>query len=258
MTFHQFKMTTFNIVRHPGRFGLPTGIGLETSTACNRRCPYCPQSVEPMKQQIVSKELWETFLFRLREFKWRGVVSVTSYNEFSLIPNSDQYIRDISELGCLPLLFSNGDRPQVVESWVKAGARRILITEHPPFKQEWVDAILPIVKRYPRVMRLRRLDNSVLHSHAGRVPYGIKPYTRCDSQKAIVVGVKGNVGLCCLDYGVKYNFGSIVEKSFQQIWFEPEYVKLRQDISDGNPRTDLCKGCFGLTPAATTPAAAAA
>src|SRR5512139_2259744 len=128
--FHVMMLRLFTALRHGRHFrlGMPTGIGIETSAACNRRCHYCPQSWSPKKQKIISDDVWRMFVHRLKEFHWRGVTSLTFYGEPTLIADLPRKVADIAAIGAYPLLFTNGDRPEMIPHLVDAGARRIVIT----------------------------------------------------------------------------------------------------------------------------------
>ncbi len=237
----------YNFARHGLRFGLPTIIGIEIATACNRRCHYCPVSIDPMKQEIISEEMWALFKSRLREYRWRGILGMARYNELSLVPKSERYVRELVELGCLPLIPSNGDKPDVVRKWCEAGAKRIEITQHPPDKDGWLDAIAEVQKEHPKIIRIRRIEPDVLHNQAGMVPAQTNPRTHaCLSVLGLTVDVYGDALLCCLDYYRKHQYGNIKDKSLEQIWTDLNYVKVRKLIGERKPGAALCKGCSEL------------
>ncbi len=233
-------MATFNVIVH-GRIDLPSAIGLETSTACNRRCHYCPQSVAPHKQKIVDADIWHLFLRRLEEFRWRGAVALTKYNEFSLVPNSWNYVAALRDRGCRPVLFSNGDRPEVIERWVEAGAFRVRVTEHPPFRPEWAERIEEVRRRHPRVVKVARLQ--WLHNQAGRIETGER-MDYCYNAHGISVNHDGTVSMCCLDYENEHLVGDIRRQSFAEIWRSPRHRAVREKVVRGVPATPLCSTCL--------------
>jgi len=226
-----------------GKIRLPQGIGMEISQACNRHCWYCPQSTVPKKQKIVSDPMWELFLCRLREYHWKGVTTLHLYNELSIIPNSEKYVKNLAELGTYPYLFSNGDKPDIVEKWIQSGAFRVRITEHPPFNPLWVKNIEPIVKKYPQKIQLQRLQPNQLGHHAGKIK-SIKPnpLTACYSSSAINLNCDGQAVLCCADFDYEYNFGNITNSNFGTIWKNMQSVKKSNEL--GVPATKLCNNCY--------------
>ena len=231
---------------------MPKGIGLEISTACNRRCHYCPQSITPMKQKIVSNEVWEMFLKRLEEIKWRGMVTFHSYNEPTIVPNFPDYVKELKSRlpHCFPLLFTNGDKPDAINEAMKSGVFLAIITEHPPFKESWPGPIDDLKKKWGWRIRVQRILNP--HNQAGRMAeIKCEPMTKCvDNVEGMGIDVDGNMGLCCVDYEHNYNkmFGNILEKSIKEIWFSKAAVETRRKLAAGIPVTKLCHGCFQTIP----------
>lgn len=246
---HRIKLRAWNIWRHK-RWDVPDGIGFETSTACNRSCSYCPVSVWPkVKQQVVSDEMWGIFLYRLREFKWRGIVTFHLFNEPSLVAKSPQLVADIKALGCLPYMFSNGDRPDMVAKWCEAGAYRVRVTEHEPYREDWLPGIKRVADRYPKQVIIQRLWREMMNNHAGQVALEVKPMETCHAARAISISVNGQVGLCCEDADHEANFGNINTQSIQEIWDSPAYRNARERTARGvSARGSVgrfCDACFG-------------
>jgi sulfatase maturation enzyme AslB (radical SAM superfamily) len=229
-------------------------IGMEISTACNRHCWYCPQREWKRKQQIVSDDMWLLFLQRLEEFKWCGLTMLHLYNELSLVPESLRYVRDLSKLGTLPFLFSNGDRPSVVEDWIKAGAYKIVVTQHPPTTDKWKIEMESLKKRYPRHIRLQMLKQSDLRDVGGRIPE-IKqtPLKHCFMSHAMNFSLNGNAGLCCIDADYQADLGNIKTKTISDIWYSNKYRNMRKATAAGNPAIELCQTCFGTKSSKGTP-----
>ena len=230
------------------RFGLPGMIGIETATACNRRCSYCPQSAEPMKQDIISDEVWNKVVSRIEEYGWIGPVALTRYNELSLVPNSARFVADVKKIGALPYVFTNGDRPEVILEWLEAGAHRIVVTEHEvtkvsPKKPQWLPCIMAIKRRYPFRVQLQRLKPENMHTHIGLVKVEGHQVQQCFSD-GLTIDYKGNVMLCCLDYRRTHEFGNIMDKSIDEIWTEPTFKMLREEPRRGNPILEICKKCL--------------
>jgi GTP 3',8-cyclase len=248
---------THNALFHGG-WNMPSAIGLEISTACNRRCHYCPQSITPQKQKIVSPEVWETFLKRLEEIKWRGMVTFHSYNEPTLVPGFANYVKALKSRlpHCFPLLFTNGDRPAVIDEAMQAGVFLAIITEHPPFKESWPGPIEQLKKKWRRRIRVHRIDHP--HDQAGRIKeIKCEPMTECvDNVEGMGIDVEGYMGLCCVDYEHNYKqmFGNILDKSIKELWYSETALETRRKLAAGIPVTKLCHGCFQTTPQPDPPA----
>lgn len=253
-TLHRLASLTFSAVRSGFRWGLPGGIGIETSTACNRRCYYCPQSWSPHKQKIVSPEVWRMFLFRLKEAGWRGLVSLTFYNEPSTVPHFVNYVRDVAAIGCWPLIFSNGDHPGQIEDWIRAGARRIVVTQHPPSSAKWMADIAEVKRRHPWRVDVKQLTSIIWRSSAvqksdgtglGNLNIDGHDMEKCAFSGNMTIGVEGQVLMCCIDYEKATNMGSIMDRPLWEIWKDPIYVNARKQVQAGNPMHAICEPCLG-------------
>jgi radical SAM protein with 4Fe4S-binding SPASM domain len=253
-----FLVRAHNQVFH-GRWDMPETISIELSQACNRHCVYCPQSLAPKKQQIVSQELWKMFLNRLDEIKWRGIVTFHLFNEPTIVPKFPEYVRELKARRpkCLPYLFTNGDRPAVIEEALQAGLFMATITEHPPFKEGWAEPVEKLKKKWGMHVRIQRIAQSSedvpsdfkgeiidMHNQAGRFDLA-EPITKCIHEAgALTIDFEGNMLLCCRDYDHEYKFGNIMDGSIKDLWYSPKAVKTRQLVAKGISATKLCNGCF--------------
>ncbi|HEY1435543.1 MAG TPA: radical SAM/SPASM domain-containing protein [Thermoanaerobaculia bacterium] len=69
-------------------------VSLETCTACNHRCPFCPVSVAPRDKEVMTQELFESIVDQIAEFGGDGVVvSLSNYNEPTFDPLFEDRIR---------------------------------------------------------------------------------------------------------------------------------------------------------------------
>jgi GTP 3',8-cyclase len=244
---HRAKMFLFNIIKHR-RMDCPHAFGLEISTACNRRCHYCPQSVRSIKQQVVSDEVWRTFIFRLAEFRWKGMVTLHLYNEPALVPRSVNMVKELASMGCLPYLFTNGDKPDMIQKWLDAGAWRVKITEHPPFKDSWFPPIAALLEKYPDRVFVQRLQPWQLTNQAGKVDVQMEPFKTCRAPWGVSVAIDGSIGLCCLDIDHVGQFGSIMTQSLDKIWKSKRFKEARRKTARGESAAPLCDACFGRKP----------
>lgn len=236
----------FNAVRH-FRMGLPTSLGIEIATACNRRCYYCPVSVAPMKQQIIDEKMWELFKFRLQELGWKGMVGMARYNELSLVPNSSRYVEELHKLGVMPQIPTNGDKPEVIREWCRAGAKRIEVTQHPPSKPGWLEAVEAVRQEFPRIISVRSITPDVMHNQGGYVEVSAKKKSHpCTAMMGLTVDINGDALLCCLDYYRENKFGNIQDKSLAEIWYAKEYADVRRKIRARQVGAAICAGCSEL------------
>jgi 2-deoxy-scyllo-inosamine dehydrogenase (SAM-dependent) len=237
-------LSRFNLRR-----GLPAGIVVEVSTGCNRRCAYCPQSVSPAKQRIMDPAVWQCFIGRLREAGLNCFVNLTLFNELGLVPSSWAYVRDVARAGYWPRIYTNGDFPDAIKTWLAEGARQICITEHAPRKEGlrraqpsgWRAALADVEQSpYVKIRRLAQIDNRAGWVHAP----GWEAKTCCYFPDWLHVRVDGSVSLCCLDYRPGLSFGQIQTQSLVEIFQSPDYHSARALVKAGKPAMLLCDRCL--------------
>src|SRR6266542_6280281 len=75
-------------------------LSLETCTACNHRCPFCPVSVDPREREVMSQELFESIVDQCVAIGGKSfVVFLSNYNEPTVDP--------LFEERCLALFARN-------------------------------------------------------------------------------------------------------------------------------------------------------
>jgi len=231
-------------VRHC-RLGLPDTIGIEISTACDRRCSYCPQSIVKPKQEIIDGDLFNLFVDRVKEAGWKGIVGISGWAEPSLVKNSHEYVKAIADIGAKPSVFTNGRDPQSIADWIDAGACRVVITEHEPFTKYQGEEIRRLAKRHRVIVTIKRIDESTLISKMGDWPVKIGglPMTKCQFSEAVGYNVKGKAYLCCIDYACEYSTGDL-SVPILDLWFSSKYQTIRKLVQSGKPVNKLCQKCL--------------
>jgi len=81
---------------------------IETCTACNHRCPFCPVSVEPRDKEVMSRELFESIADQVYEIGGKSVVvSLSNYNEPTFDPLFEDRVRYLFGKGIPVSILSN-------------------------------------------------------------------------------------------------------------------------------------------------------
>ena len=249
--FNLVAWQTLNFLRHRRR-GLPTVMGIELSTACNRTCSYCPQSIgQKPKQQIIAPTMWDKWTSRLREFDWRGAVGFTRYSEATLIPNFTEYVADLKAKvpACLPYLYSNGDRPEMLRAAFYAGLFRVVITQHENTDEtKWLPPILDLKKEFGWRIKFHKISH--YSNWAGALSHiKMEPFTECiEGGTGMGFNIDGHMFMCCSDPQLRTSlWGNLMNRSLHDIWFDPTYMRVRADLLKGVPHLKICHGCFGKT-----------
>lgn len=101
--------TPINILKENTK--LFSSIGIETSSLCNRRCFFCPNSEFARPDELMSEEMFKKIIDELSSLKYKGRVEFYIYNE----PMRDkrllefiEYTRSKLKSACL-MINTNGD-----------------------------------------------------------------------------------------------------------------------------------------------------
>ena len=117
-------------------------VELEISSACNRRCVYCPQSILAREQELMPLELFRKIVLELHGIDYGKDISFHQFNEPLLaVEHLYACMRTVKE--CLPAasmnIFTNGDplTPEVLEQLRAHGAASVVATCHYAKNEAW-------------------------------------------------------------------------------------------------------------------------
>ncbi|UCG34898.1 MAG: SPASM domain-containing protein [Candidatus Omnitrophota bacterium] len=230
-------------------------IFIETITACNLRCPYCPNSIYD-RGLIKNMKKMETKLFHkiideLSELKWVGEIQPHSYGE----PLLDDRIIDLIEYakkkipGLIINFFTNGELLNVslYKQLTKAGVNKFTVTQHLPTPAKGVLEVLDYRKKFGSEnvgFRYGKITYIFNRSGLISVEDGVKK-TKCNwPSHNIGISYDGSVLICCHDYLNEVKVGNVNDERLIDIWNKPLYKKIRKDIAKGRFTFDLCKRCL--------------
>ena len=232
-------------------------VELETTTACNRTCSYCPNSVSDRgsihNQRLMEETTFRTIIDQLASLGFWGRLSPHFYGEPLLderLPDLMAYARKRLPYTKL-VIFTNGDllSPTAYDALMQAGVDGFLVTQHGP-------------KAPPNIVRLRRhreenpgthaqLDYRVftsqteLSNRAGLVDHeALETKSDCSlPSENVTIDYQGNVVLCCNDYHSTIKFGNVLEQHLAEIWNGETYKSTRRNLLGGNFELEICKKC---------------
>jgi len=229
---------------------------IDTITACNRRCYYCPNSKFDRGLMKNVKKM-DTALFykiidELAVLKWKGEISPNFYGE----PLLDGRLTDLIKYARnkLPdsviVLFTNGDflTVDLYNELVRAGVNTFYITQHPNGAPPFIKDILEYRKEHGDnnvKLQYRKLD--MIYNREGVVSVVKKANDKnCAESCLRKIGIHwdGKVIFCCNDYFVTVNLGNIKSERLIDIWKKPYYKQIRKDIRKGIFNLEICKKCM--------------
>jgi radical SAM protein with 4Fe4S-binding SPASM domain len=235
--------------------GIFSAIIIETSSECNRRCFYCPNSVYERSLPQNSKKL-ENGVFRkivdeLALSGWFGQIQFNLYNE----PLMDERLADLVGYARLRLpsssiiVYTNGDF-LTVEKYKDLSARGVtdfIVTSHDGSGRDNISRISEFRKISGcKGVRLiyRKLD--LFHGRGGiiNVSAADKKEKRCLwGHYIMIINHDAEAVLCCEDYHNTVKLGNVRKESLVGIWNKPAYKQLRKELKAGVFRHSICKRC---------------
>lgn len=236
-------------------FNIFSIVVIETSSGCNRRCSYCPNSKFDrglMKNdKKMEKELFYKIIDELFELKWFGQMQFHLYNE----PLLDERLPDLVKYSRLKLpnssivIYTNGDYLTIdlYNKLVESGVTGFVITEHTNRKPDAIEKLLEYRKSITRSQvsvisrKLERFD-----SRGGLIELSVraKESKYCLwGTHSFIVNYEGEAVLCCEDYFNTVKLGNVAHERLMDIWNKPNYKELRNELKARIFKLAICKKC---------------
>ena len=248
-----------NLVNY-GRTDMFYGIAIETTSVCNRRCSYCPNSNDALRklrpQKKMDAEVFNRIVDQLAELKYKGVIALQHYGEPLMDKGLEERIRQIKEKtpGAQVFIYTNGDFlfPSRLDSLVEAGLDKAIITNHNQdgSVSEALIQLENYLEKNPSKKRYATIRHIITEksNRGGLVPVTdgtLKPAPQCTADMYhMYIAVEGDAMLCCNSYLDKENpLGNVREKKLIDIW--NSYAGLRRDIRSGRYDLAQCRYCKG-------------
>lgn len=228
-------------------------VELETTSVCNRKCSYCPNSLITRPSGYMEEKLFYKIIDELAVIGFSGRFSPHFYGE----PLLDKRVVDFITYTKKKLpnvfikLFTNGDLLSY-ELFIKlldAGVDIFRISQHGTKPSKVLSECIKKVgdKMWSeRVEYLRYVDtDTVLLMNRG----GIINTNRRNSMKSceqvsdLIIDYEGNVLLCCQDYLSKNVFGNLKNEGVMEVWNKKHFKSLRDKINGGIWSAEICRKC---------------
>lgn len=230
-------------------------IEIELNTACNRSCPYCPNSLFDKgalnKNKKIKWALFKKIIDELAELEFKGRISPHFYGEPLLNNDLEKFLLYIKKR--IPQttinIFTNGDYLNVTKFNLlkKVGVNKLNITAHSQNKN-YLTNIKKIIDTNNKSNNKIEIEftSLLVYDNRGGV-LTLKKET--DKKKCffpsrdLIINYKGDVLLCCNDYFSKYIFGNLQKEKIINIWKNKNFKKIRKNIESGVYELDICKKC---------------
>lgn len=232
-------------------------VEIEINTECNRKCPYCPNSVydrgDKKNKKFMKKELFESIIDQLSKINFNGKLHPHLYGE----PLLDFRLIELLTYAQkkLPLakieIFSNGDFLTLELYKILEGLKidRIKITNHSNKTQKNIEEIINYRNANNCSITFDYISLNTFYNRGGLTePAHKKKITYCLlPTRYLTIDYDGNVILCCNDYFSSVKFGNLNKQSLTEICNDRYYAKTRKDIRKGVFKHGICKNCETYT-----------
>ncbi len=267
----KFKATVKNLVHENPkldwvlfkRTAPPAVVAIETSTWCNRRCSYCPNSVydRGLKQneRLLSSELHEKIIHDLKSMNFKGKLSYQFYGEPLLDKRLPDFIRTAKRIlgpEAYVTFSTNGDllTQELLKDFSDMKVTKITVSIHDPEIKPQLKRLLQEVeeKNWPTPpLHIKHLKNHKMMFNRGGLlkvdkdlDFMAGVVEGCDKATHMQLNAEGQMILCCNDYLSQYVMGRAGETTLANLWKRSE--KLRGDIFTGTFDLDICRKCVSL------------
>jgi len=261
MYYDFFAFPTYKLkykIRY-GTWDFFNAVGIETTTYCNLRCKWCPNSKYP-RGLLENKKLMETKLFKkiideLGRIRFNGWLYLHMYGE----PLTDKRMPELIAYARKKLpraricMSSNGIllTLELYNKLLTSGLDYLVVNQY-------TSNILPNMKKLFEYLKVHKIKNIInyrifnenlnLCNVGGEVEVKkLVDRPICNYPNYVVnINYKGDLIICCNDYHGNIIFGNLKKESIVDIWNKPEYKKVRDELRRGEYNLPLCKKCVGL------------
>lgn len=227
----------------------PSVVEVETTTYCNRRCTYCPNSIFDRgarhAEVRMDEGLWRQIVDDLGAQCFVGQFSPHRYGE----PLADDRLPDLLAYArqAMPLariaVYSNGDflTPHLLGR-LDPSIDQMVITQHGDVMPAGVKAVLP----HPKIRyRTRDLILARASNRAGTLTHiPVTPRRSCGVvMSELHIDAHGSLMLCCEDYLGRKTFGNVRGRTLDEVWSDPDRLSVHRAAIAGDLALPACRGC---------------
>lgn len=221
---------------------LPLVVEIEVNSRCNRKCSYCPVSLEPTPPvpRTMTREVFDRAIAELASFSFDGRLSYHFYSEpllrrdlADLVSYADQWLPSACQV-----LYTNGDLldDKRHKELSEAGIDRFVVTQHDS---------APFVERENQTV-LRPKDLAITNRGGSLSSIGTPLMLRCVvPMELMVISVTGDILPCYEDFVRHHHIGNIMSAPLLEIWASDYLERLRRLLNVGRRKdgAEICQRC---------------
>lgn len=223
-------------------------IQIETTSFCNRRCVFCPNSVIPKSPDMLME--WKTIhrvVAELQRLRYQGRVHLYGNGEPLADPRFPEILQFVRT--CLPenylFISTNGDLAagdRTLSRLLELGLNEIHVSHYDESNRHLMDRELPGVHHFG----LGTLGLE-FYNRAGHVKVGsVMDHRNCWwAYGKAYINFKGDWCLCCSDWQGEVVWGNVNEQPMDAIWDDARFRRYRETHATGRGKQDLpfCNKC---------------
>lgn len=236
-------------------FNIFSVVIIETSSVCNRRCLYCPNSMFERglikNNKKLEAELFYNVIDQLADLKWFGQIQFNFYNEPLLDERLPEFIKYASSklTASSFVIYTNGDylTQNLYCTLKESGVTDFIITEH---DNSGLDSVLNLtrfrkLKNSDRVnVVIRKLDRFYSRGGLVKLSTGERKLKHCLwGVHSFIINHEGEAVLCCEDYFNTVKLGNVGDEKILDIWNKPSYRQIRRELKKGVFKYNICRKC---------------
>jgi len=235
-------------------------VGIETTTHCNLRCKFCPNSKYERglfkNKKLMKESLFKKIIDELAKINYRGNILPYSFGEPITDNRMSNFVEYIKKK--LPkarvVLNSNGIllNPKIYKKLIDSGVDSFLVSQYTSEMPENMKKVFAYLKTRPKKenkINYRIFGEELAISNRGGEVEVNRVWDKpiCSyPHKTINIDYAGNVILCCNDYHSSIKFGNISNEKLIDIWNKADFKKIRKETMNKIYRLPICQKCVGL------------
>lgn len=231
----------------------PMFVEVETTTYCNRRCTYCPNSTfdRGLKTNEVKmpEELFYKIVHDLGQNNYCMQFSPHNYGE----PLADERMPKLLEMARREMslariaIYTNGDFLTVdLYQEIAPNVDVLVVTQHGEKMAQGCQELFDHYGGSPPKIRLKthKQIRANASNRGGLIEMNYTPRKACGVvMNELHINAHGQLILCCEDYLAEQVFGNIQDMSIEEAWTSPQRLSVHRDNIRGNFLLPKCRTC---------------
>lgn len=232
-------------------------VDIETSTACNRKCYYCPNSNhdnwELKNNSLMSIETFTKIVTDLWKEWYSWEICLQRYNEPLLDTRITQLVWITSKLvpNATIVIYSNWDYLTIplFKELLQAWLNKLTVTQHWKKPSKWLIEVIHYREENPDnlIFKYKKMDHTwKFYNRWGEITLSPNQPRNffCKTLNCVTINSKWQVILCCNDYHSQHIFWDAWIDNVIDICLWKDFQSVRLEAVTGNFSRRICNICM--------------